>query len=464
MIVLLAVKFTPSMNMPTGSKRGTSLGLLTPTSFELQLLEVALKGKTTFETRLDEKCANYDVNMEVMCHEILLEIIDWKKSGSTKTLRERARALVLKMKGTSLHSRALVVYRDFLVLGRPPRKTSDSKLYQNRQQVGTECTFKIPGSNNNSQVRQCGSSQIPNSKQFSSIRIRVPSCDEKFDLMMNTPLPLSVNDDSSTASEKPGTQKLHGEPSTPDDILSCEELVIFMKPTETDEGFTNPCCEDELIFDLSLNHEPSDGESVFLLSDEDAIIRGSVFLQSSEDAITPGSEYSLQGEGLSGYDDFKRDLGENPSQVQVKLGNFPGKDFQVPITWTVDKVIHRASKLADLRSKHVVLTEGTFRKRCRTKIWRDYYGFFFDTGVMIYFRNKIYKKAADFRKCTVTELRSKPFRLIVQKVCVDTKQTDWHLEFDNAKHRTIWYETIVRFSKRMPPVAFSKELKVTAYV
>jgi len=429
------------MNVRSASKRGTSLGLLTPTSFELQLLEVALKGKTMFETQWDEKCANYDIDMQVMCHEILLEIDVWEKNGSVKPLQERARDLVVKMKDTSLHSRAMVVYRDFLDLGRSPRKTIVSKPYQDRQRVSTEFSFKVPGSNNSSQVRQRDSiefsSHIPDSTEFSSTRVPSTS-DEKFDRMIDIELPLSVDDDSSTP-PKEDTQKLQGEPnicdlSTSGDVLSCEALAIFDKPTETDEGRTSPRGDDELIFDLSINLEPSDGDSIFLLS--------------NEEPMTPGSVCSCHGDALSECDDVKRDFGENPWQLPAKLGSFPGKDFQGAIEWTVDKTTYWANNLADLRSKHDVLIEGTFRKRCRTKRWRDYYGFFLGTGVMIYFRNEVYKKVADFRKCTVTLQKSKPSRLIVQDVYVDTKQTDWPLEFNNPKHLSTWHHTIASFSKR----------------
>jgi len=427
--------FTPCIIVRTPPKRGTSLGLQTPTSFELKLLEVALKGKRAFEAHKAKQVSKYDVDEKVMCYEILQEIEIWESNENVKLLQDRARKLVVRMRDTNLHKRALVVYRDFLDIDRSPRQDLDINPPPVLQRYSVTLSDKVPGSTSSSQARQresveC-SSQIPDIELSNA---QVPSTtDEKLDVdkWVNTELPLSNEEDSSTA-PKEVTQKLEGEPSIPSTSgdVSCEVLDIFDKPAETHEGCKITRDDEDLIFHISINHELSDEESIYPIVD----------------TMTPGSEYSLQIEGM---DDNKMDLslGENPWELAAQLGSFPAKDFQALIKWKVDKTIYEAKNLADLRSEHDVLVEGSFRKRCRTKIWRDYYGFFLATGVMIYFRREVYKKVADFRKCTVSMQNSKRYRLVVQDVYIDNKKTTWPLEFSSTRHLTTWYKTIARFSK-----------------
>jgi len=346
-------------------------------------------------------------------------------------LQERARDLVVKMKDTNLHNRAILVYRDFLKEGRSPRESFIISRSQVRQRDSVEFSYKVPGSNSSSQVRQRDSiefsSQIPGSNEFSSTLIT--STDEKFDRMLNIELPLSLEENSPTPPKPPGTETLQGEPSrsTSSDVLSLEALAIFDRPKETDEGCTKSC-DDELIFDISINPELSDAESLSVLY--------------NQDSLTPGSECSWQREGVSDNEEVKNEIGQNPWELPARLGSFPAKDFQDPIIWKVDKIPYKANNLADLRRKHDVLVEGAFKKRCRTKRWRNYYGFFLKTGVMIYFRNKVYKKVADFRKCSIRKSKSKPRRLIVKDVYINNKRTDWPLEFTSANHLNTWYNTI----------------------
>jgi len=427
--------FTPCIIVRTPPKRGTSLGLQTPTSFELQLLELALKGKRAFEAHWAKHGTKYDVDEEVMCYEILQEIEIWERDENVKLLQERARKLVVRMKDTNLHERAKVVYRDFLDIDRSPREDLDTNLPPVLQRYSVTLSDKVRGSTSSSQARQRESVEC--SSQIPDIELsifQVPSgTDEKLDVdkWVNTELPLSNEEDSSTA-PKEVTQKLEGEPSIPSTSgdVSCEVLDIFDKPAETNEGCKITRDEEDLIFRISINHELSDGESIYPIVD----------------TMTPGSEGSYQIEGM---DDNKIDLclDENPWELAAQLGNFPAKDFQASIKWKVDKTIYKAKNLADLRSEHDVLVEGSFRKRCRTKIWRDYYGFFLATGVMIYFRREVYKKVADFRRCTVSMQNSKRYRLVVQDVYIENKKTTWPLEFSSTRHLTTWYKTIARFSK-----------------
>jgi len=281
--------------------------------------------------------------------------------------------------------------------------------------------------------------ETPGNNEFACTQAPSPS-DKDLERMIGIELPLSNDEDSFTPSKV--TQKQQGEPSTFEhgsliDTLSNDLLDIFEKPSEANEGYKTCCGHDEITFDISSPGISSPGIS----SPGTACEEDSVILLGNYDKM----KHSKERESL--VDDFKTEPSDNQWNLTVKLGSFPGKDFQEPIEWTVDNTIFKANNIADLRSKHDVLIEGAFRKRCRTKRWRDYYGFFLCTGVMIYFRNEVYKKVADFRKSTVIIQKSKPYRLTVEDVYVDTEQTHWPLQFSSAKHFNTWYETITRFSK-----------------
>jgi len=110
----------------------------------------------------------------------------------------------------------------------------------------------------------------------------------------------------------------------------------------------------------------------------------------------------------------------------------------------VDGVTYRAKSIADLRRKHNVLVEGPFRKRCRYHKWKSYYGFILDTGVMIYFREGVFKKVADFRKCSNVLLKVKQCSLTIEDLQLASTVTNWIMKFASKKACITWYEIIVK--------------------
>jgi len=134
-----------------------------------------------------------------------------------------------------------------------------------------------------------------------------------------------------------------------------------------------------------------------------------------------------------------------PERV-IALGKFPG-DFKFPVEWVIDQNTYKVHSIAELRQKFIVLIEGTFRKRCRGLKWREYFGFFLDNGVMIYFRSGMFKKVADFRSSTINKVKGKYSRLNVDGLIVDSKETEWLLEFSDMVKLNLWYQTIIRFCK-----------------
>jgi len=113
----------------------------------------------------------------------------------------------------------------------------------------------------------------------------------------------------------------------------------------------------------------------------------------------------------------------------------------------VDRVTYRAKSIADLRAKHNVLIEGAFKKRCRYKRWQRYYGFILDTGIMIYFREGVFKKVADFRNCSHVSLKVEQCSLDIKDLHLGSRVTNWIIKFDSKKVSKTWYEIIVKISR-----------------
>jgi len=412
---------------PTRPVGRTSLGLSTPFTFQLQLLEIAVKGKNAFENFLNKECPKYGIDEQVMSLEILQEIKLWENGGNRNLLLERARDQVVRMKDhKSLHKRALVTYRDFLNLS-----LARSQSYESTDTQSSQC-------------RTCESTELTwSTERVSSLSREYtsssPACtiDEKLEQMLTIVLPETVDEESFSYVED--CSRAQGELSgsscdTPSLFggASCEELSIFEMPENADEGVFTPGAQ------KFTTAEESEGcDSILSLG-----CRNSHWPKVYSNMTPRVQEQDFFSCDVS---DVKIDLGIN--QIPKALGNFTEKGFKYPIQWTIDGITYKARNESELRSKHDIVTEGIFKKRFKCHTWRSYYGFFFNTGVMVYFRNAVFKKAADFRKSTVTIPKGKEQRLNIHEVHVASRVISWHLKFDNAKHRNTWCNTIVKFSK-----------------
>jgi len=334
-------------------ERRTSLGLQTCASFELQLLEVAVRGRKVFENSWNGQAT---IHEQVMFLEILEELRLLEKVGCDKLLVERARNLVVRMKDhRSFHQRALVVYRDILCLSNS--RTGTNSSLQQREEWGRDA----PGS------------LIPHRNTESSSSESI-TLDEKFDEVMNLEFPDSDDDDSSMSIEfflratrgEPG--QIFCEQTEKFNEVSVERLSIFKKPTMIDEAFATP-------FDFTPDELSETDSNAENFSDEDPT-------SNQESRRIPGIQLCLGDEpppqslleetieqkeskelSDTGGADEKIDFVD--VQVPQLLGSFRERDFKFPISWTVDGATYRAKSIADLRSKHNVLIEGAFRKRCR---------------------------------------------------------------------------------------------------
>jgi len=387
--------------------RDTSLGLQTPASFEVKLLEAAVKGKTAFENLWDKDKKIYDINKQVMWHEILQEVELWESKGDLSLLVKRARNLVVRLKVTEeLHTRALVIYRDLMDLSRPPR-----------------------------------TSYIPQAE-----------IDEKFDHMEIVELPQVAEENMSPSSDRSviGTGyigTLFGEPTNE------PALLIFQKPEEEEGGTvgasdTGPTgeieCENRYRYKLS-NVNSND-----FIESPGAPLPDTISIDSEcKEGIHIDDEKVRDSSGAEGSanDRKSRSSSAMASRKSFNLGKFPWGDFKEAVEWNVDKQTYKAENIDDLRKNHKVLVEGTFRKRCRWHKWRHYYGFFMDTGVLLFFRKEYFKKFADLRNSTVSMPRGKQFRLNVERITLDSKETNWLMEFDLSAHLAIWYRAMVLVSK-----------------
>jgi len=435
-------KFTTYIEKPTVRNRGTSLGLHTPISLELKLLEVAMRGKNALEKLWEQEASgSYDINGQVMCLEILREIEFSEKDGNINSLIERAQNQVVKLKGNeSLHHRATVVYRYFV------------NLSESREGIVNGSSLASRDENidfSNCLVRE---SKVRESKEYSRSS-QIVTIDEKLEEMLNIELPETLEEESSTAKET-CMRTTQGEPSassgevvTLNSDASCEALSIFERPTITNEGVANlgspinPVPHGKIsLSPIWLNAESTDeGGSILTLGNIDT--PHSQF----SPRYTPHSQLLIKKSLGLDDSDLKIDFeGEKPPEA---LGKFPGKDFKQPIEWKVDRNIFKAQSLPDLRRNHNILMEGTFRKRYRYRTWRNHYGFILDTGVMVYFRKGVYKGFADFRKSNPNLPNNKQFKLQIKGVHSGSKETDWRLKFENVISVNSWYEAILKISK-----------------
>jgi len=387
-------------------------------------------GKKTLEKHWKEEAERFDISQQVMCLEILREFDHLEKGKNIDMLVERARNQVVKMKGYKyLHHRALVVYRYFLNLS-ISRQSLD---YSSLQTRGEGRNLSIP-----SEIRERGS-KLRESKEYSRSS-QVLTIDEKLDVMLGIELPEMLEEESSNQVEsrmktqytEPGGSSCEVLPFCED--ISCETLSIFEIPIET-EGFVSPnsplspsVYRRKSLSEIWLHAEKSD-ESYSMFS-----VRNSL-------------SSPMQPQKCFTWDDVDLKVDFDGEKKPKVRGSLPGIYFKNPIEWKVDKIAYKAKSLSDLRRNHDIVMEGTFRKRgARCRTWRNYYGFFLNTGILLYFRKNVFKRAADFRKSTPFIPKSKQFKLNIRGLYVDSKASDWLLKFENEKTLDTWYETILKFS------------------
>lgn len=366
--------------------RKCTLGLRTARSFELQLLEIAIGGRRALEKYWKEEGGRFHISEQVTCLEILREFQEFEKYGGMDTLVARARNQVVKMKGKKdLHHRALFVYRYYLNLS-----ISRDSLSQTRRKESLSIGER-------------------ESKEYSRSS-KVLNIDERLDFMMGIELP-EMQDEESSNQGGSDTKKQEGEPC---------------------EGFISPSS-------LGIQEKHSSEMTQCAERSEE---RDSIFsVQDSIKSPVLSSKYMTWND-----DGLKTDF-EGEKQPKA-CRSFPGKDFEKPIEWKVDNITYKAASISDLHKSHDIVIQGSFCKRGgRFYTWRNYYGFFLNTGIMLYFRNETFKRAVDFRKSTPSIAKSKPFTLNIQGLYVDSKAAHWLLKFDNEKKLNEWYETIMKFSE-----------------
>jgi len=413
-------------------ERGASLGLQTSASYELQLMEVAVRGGKVFENTWNERAT---IDEQVMFLEILQEIQLWEKAECNALLVERARNLVVRMKDNkSFHRRALVVYRDILCSRHSPK--------------GTDCSL----SGRKAWIMDTHGSLSPDRNKVRRSK-EAFTLDEKFDQAMSIEFPVTDDDESSTSSLN-CSRTVSGEPSQTSceliskyNDVSGESLSIFKKPPVIDVITT---------FEFSPGELSEFDSSVENYEDEDlAIYLENINIRYTQLCLGDGSlpplilRQSIEQKESKEYSD--REIADEKTDLQdgksPQLLGSPGKDLKCLIWWTVDRVTYRAKSIDDLRSSHNVLIEGTFKKRCRSRRWRSYYGIVLDSGIMIYFRNGVFKKVADFRNCTHLSLKAEQFRLKIENLRLGSRVTNWILKFSCKKTCKTWHEIVVKISR-----------------
>jgi len=134
------------------------------------------------------------------------------------------------------------------------------------------------------------------------------STEEQFEQMLSIELPISNGEDSSTSTKDSVTQKPQGEPgpgerSSSLDVLSLEELAIFDRPGETDEGASNSliCGRDRIkITSQMLDGNDFTGTQVPSTSAKELERMLDIELPSlndEEDSFTSPKVFSIQNQG-----------------------------------------------------------------------------------------------------------------------------------------------------------------------
>jgi len=416
-------------------KRGTSLGLQTSASYELQLLEAAVRGRKVFENNWNEQAT---IDEQVMFLEILEEIQLQEKAGCNNLLLERSRNLVVRMKDQRcFHQRALVVYRDILCL-----------------------RHSLTGTNCNSQQRECEvtdtSGSLAPDRNTESSSLQTLTLDEKFDEVMSLEFP-DTEDDESSISIKFCVRKTQDQPSRTScelrdkfDEVSGEILSIFKKPTLS---FITPLdfIPDKLS-EIDSNAKNFEGEDPTYTRQNQNIRSIQLCLgdEPPSKAVLRKTIEQNESKEFSDRDGIDEKIDNVDVKIPQSLSSFPERDFKF-LLWTVDGVTYRAKSVADLRRKHNVLIEGAFRKRCRYHKWQSYYGFILETGVMIYFREGVFKKVADFRTCSHVFLKVGQCSLNIKDLRLASRVTNWIIKFASKKVCKTWYEIIVKISRNQKP-------------
>jgi len=328
-----------------------------------------------------------------MWNEILKEMEDYGKNGNLKRLEERGKDLVTRIEksDSNLYNRVMVVYNNIL-----ERKHSQENL------------------------------------------------DDTFEKMLNTVLPVSSTTDL----------------LSPAKFSRIDGLSIFNSPiAKPKQVITFPNVPNKISLAHISNKEDS-LETKCRLSREEVLI---VPWDLEDDLGTPRNEKTQpeMDDAKQSQHDFKEDNREEVLDIayddddlkvhyeaeKMVLGKFPEADFKETVEWTVGQQTFKVNTIAELRRKHNVLIEGYFRKRCKGFKWCEYFGFFMNNGVMIYFRDGNFKKFADFRKSTVSKMDDKHLRLTIERVNVDSKPTGWLMEFKDFERLVFWSRKINRFCK-----------------
>jgi len=204
-----------------------------------------------------------------------------------------------------LHKRALVIYRDFLNLSRARSRESLETL---SSQSRTKSITKLSSSFERVS-KQCSSSPP------------VHSLDEKFDEMLGIELPETVNGESSSYLEY--FSRAWGESSGSSceiisifDGASSEDMSIFEKPKETDEGVVTLGAP----FNQKLsNTDQSEGcNSILSLGQRD-----SPWSKVCSKIIPEAKE-----EECFSWDNSEEKVDLCEEHALKVLGDFPGKDFK----------------------------------------------------------------------------------------------------------------------------------------
>jgi len=383
-------------------QRKGSLGLLTSPEFQLQLLEAAAKGIKVFDTYWDN---DYDVEKQLLWHEISQELEIWEKKGNLDLLIFRGRQLAVKLKDEEegLHLRALKIYCKFLELSSAKHRDFNAK------RTISQNSFDIDKLSINPAYREAYKAE-----SFSSIARGDP---------------------------------LQGEPS----FFEADYLEGKMDRGSRAESQPEDRLNHHEFFDDHKFQSENERGRLMSISDVDEENQpGSVKWHKKESA-------NKNKDDPLGWEELKIELINDEDEIKnspairnrLSVENFKG-DFRGTIKWTDGDKAYEASSVKDIRKNHCVQIEGSFKKRCMTYRWKNYYGFITRSGLLIYFgleKNKdlVFKRAVDFKENSITDIKESQLMFNVYAA-----GRNWLMKFAKEKEYNNWQETIRRYTRQPP--------------
>jgi len=488
-----------------------SLGLQTDPEFELELLEEAVKGNKVFERYYEEHIDGWDINMQLLWHEMSLDV-EQSKANNFHPILKRVRNVVVELKfgEHKLHQRAAKIYLQFLEMERLEKELSSRA--EDMKEVDVLGSWNAREGEPDYEHYELGDELLPAATaEGVPYMIRGDNVDDWAQAdgldIMNLEKQLdsrlakwTLEDiDSSTqiVQEEPPSAELQNSETTVGHLeitigaLSDNELSIIDKPTETDDGsiFGKPKAtnDDSGTLSLSVLTLPASNEEVRVSEPRESKFRLS---ESKPRDSESGQSESGLGFSMDSVDRLQLGLPDIFSKLDNKLRKNAKKSAS---KYSLDEKVEQANEHTDYVDPHwqnnsnsnasrtVALEKfpGDFKGPIEWSLGETSYSamniedlrsrhdviiegafrkrnrrciWHSHHGFVLYIGVMVYfrkeKNEMVFKK--VADFRNCRVNVLNKKsLKIICKDRDFQLQFSKPRNCDIWYETIMGFSARL---------------